>query len=145
MRSLFPRAPSARCRRKAFLPVWKGLEVLTSSSSTTFSASFLGVFLSVNIDFPFRKDLSIMLSVRSMLPTRPIPSLSSGTNESATPIDAICSGSLPISSSGCPSSPMYCTVPCSTGCSPAIASSSSFCPHPENACDTQDLPGICSE
>ena len=40
-----------------------------------------------------------MLSERSMLATNPMPSLSSGTKERATPISAMASGSLPSSSS----------------------------------------------
>ena len=53
--------------------------------STTRRARSRGVFLSVNTLFPRRKERSIMLYVRSMLPTSPIPSLSSGTKDSMTP------------------------------------------------------------
>ena len=49
-------------------------------------ASSLGCFRSVNGDWPFRKERSIILSVRSIFPTSPMPSRSSGTKERDTPI-----------------------------------------------------------
>ena len=50
--------------------------------SIIFSASFLGFFLSRKAELPFLYERSIILSIMSIFPTRPIPSLSSGTNES---------------------------------------------------------------
>ncbi len=107
------------------------LGVTTSSSSTTLSASLRGSFLLRNADLPLRKERSIILDEMSMLPTRPMPSLSSGTKDRVTPRFAMVRGSFPISSSRVPSSSMYVMLPDSVGCRPAMASRSSFWPLPD--------------
>ena len=62
------------------------LGVATSSSLTTFSAIRRGLLRSVKNECPLRNVRSIMLSDKSMLPTKPMPSRSSGTKESETPM-----------------------------------------------------------
>ena len=69
--------------------------VTTSSSSMICSARLLGVFLSAKKGRPFRYPLSIMLSVMSMEPTSPMPSLSSGTKESFTPSLLMAEAAMP--------------------------------------------------
>ena len=51
-----------------------------------------------------------MLAGRFMPPTRPMPSRSSGTKDSATPFSRIFRGDRPSSSSAEPSSSRYCTL-----------------------------------
>ena len=72
-----------------------------------------------------------MLSMISMLPTSPIPSRSSGTNDNRTPNSRICMGVLSRKSSVFSVfGSKYKISPCVTRCNPAIASKSSLCPLP---------------
>ena len=72
-----------------------------------------------------------MLPVMPIVPTRPMPSRSSGTNERATPISRMAFGLRPTSSSFLPLFGSINVIEPPTGTSsPAIASSSDFWPAP---------------
>ena len=110
------------------------LGVTTSRSSHIFLANFSGSFLLKKMDLPFLQDLNIMLLVIPMEPTRPIPSLSSGTKAIPTPSCLIFIGARPTSSFLSPLfGSIYSMEPDLMGYRPVMHSKSSFCPLPAMA------------